>query len=80
MKEIGFFGNAEKQAKRSEHEYLNAYGETVKWQLVSVLHAFELDDDECENGTELYSRFIHAKREDDVKHIIARYYPEAIKE
>ncbi|ERI09378.1 DUF4288 domain-containing protein [Aneurinibacillus aneurinilyticus] len=80
MKEIGFFGNAEKQAKRSEHEYLNAYGETVKWQLVSVLHAFELDDDEWENGTELYSRFIHAKREDDVKHIIARYYPEAVEE
>lgn len=72
------FKIAEGQAKQSEHEYLNTYNQLVKWQLVSILHAFELNDHELKNGTEIYSRFIHARKEDSVKDVITRYYPEAL--
>lgn len=71
---------AREQAKQSEHEYSNAYGQLVKWKLVNILHAFELNDDEIENGTEIYSRFIHAKKENNIQDIITRYYPEALDE
>ncbi|MED0670109.1 DUF4288 domain-containing protein [Aneurinibacillus aneurinilyticus] len=69
---------AEEQAKQSEHEYLNSYGQLVRWKFVNILHAFELNDDEFKTGTEIYSRFIHAKKEDTYKDIIIQYYPEAL--
>lgn len=69
---------AEDLAKKSEHEYFNVYGELVKWQFVSILHSFELNDKELAPGTEIYSRFIHAKRDNNINDIIMRYYPEAL--
>ncbi|MEW6426027.1 MAG: DUF4288 domain-containing protein [Bacillota bacterium] len=69
---------AEELAKKSEHEYMNVYGELVKWQFVRILHAFKLNDKELTPGTEIYSRFIHAKRDNSINDIIMRYYPEAL--
>lgn len=65
-------------ARKSEHEYLNTYGELVKWQYVSMIHAYELDCDNFTTGTEIYSRFIYAKKENNNRDIIMRYYPEAL--
>jgi hypothetical protein len=67
---------AEDLARKSEHEYSNVYGELVKWKFISILHVFELDDKELKTGTEIYSRFIHAKKENSSADIINRYYPE----
>ncbi|MZP30378.1 DUF4288 domain-containing protein [Heliobacterium undosum] len=69
---------AEEQAYRTEHEYLNTYEQLVKWRFVKLLHVFELNDNQLNSGTEVYSRFIHARKEDDIKDIINRYYPEAL--
>ena len=68
---------AEELANKSEHDYFNAYGELVKWQFVSILHVFELNDDELTTGTEIYSRFIYAQKEDSGEDIIMCYFPEA---
>lgn len=64
-------------AKKGEHEYLNAYGVSIKVQFVRILHTFELNDDELTDGTEIYARFIHARNENTAMDIIKRYYPEA---
>ncbi|TCP59692.1 uncharacterized protein DUF4288 [Heliophilum fasciatum] len=68
---------AEMRAKKSEHEYLNVYGQLVKWQFIKVIDVFELDDCEVRSGIEVYSRFIHTKKEDDIHDVISRYYPES---
>lgn len=69
---------AEDQAKKSEHEYMNTYGQLVKWQFVSIVDGFEINDNEWKNGMEVYSRFIHARKEENAKDIVIRYYPEAL--
>lgn len=69
---------AQDQAKQSEHEYLNTYGQLVKWKFINILHVFELNDSELKGGVEVYSRFIHAKKEDTIRDIIMQYYPESI--
>lgn len=72
--------SAEKVAKKAEHESTNSYGEIVKHQFVRSLYAFELNDDEVTNGTEIYSRFIHASKEDTAVDVIKHYYPEVVGE
>ncbi|WP_289140089.1 DUF4288 domain-containing protein [uncultured Brevibacillus sp.] len=72
--------SAEKVAKKAEHESTNSYGEIVKHQFVRSLHAFELNDDEVTNGTEIYSRFIHVSKKNTAVDVIKHFYPEVLGE
>ena len=62
---------------KAQTEYLNYYGETVRWTFIKIIDIFELSDDNIESGTEVYSRFIFAKGNDDVDKVLERYYPES---
>lgn len=41
----------------SEHSYVNKYGETVEWKLVSITEVKELLSDDLKHGTQVFYRF-----------------------
>lgn len=71
------YDNGKEHGIKAQTEYLNVYGETVRWTFIKVIDVFELSDDNIESGTEVYSRFIFAKENDDADKVIERYYPES---
>ncbi|MGN7471213.1 DUF4288 domain-containing protein [Brevibacillus sp. SAFN-007a] len=78
MNKEGAIASAEQFAKKAEHEFVNGYGEIVKHQFVQALDAFELHDDDITHGTEIYSRFIHVRRDHSAMDVTKRYFPEAV--
>jgi len=72
---------AETKAKENEDSYINVYDQVVNFQFVDSLHAFLLcEDEELENGIEVYSRFLHISKEESFANVLSRYYPEVIEE
>ncbi|WP_176586238.1 DUF4288 domain-containing protein [Priestia megaterium] len=72
---------AEKKAKESEDSYTNVYDQIVKFQYVESIDAFLLcEDDELESGTEVYSRFLHTAKEENLESVLSRHYPEVIED
>src|SRR6478752_3125366 len=69
------------KAKENEDSYINVYDQVVNFQFVDSLHAFLLcEDEELENGIEVYSRFLHISKEESFANVLSRYYPEVIEE
>lgn len=52
------------------------YDEKVTWKFQKVLHVFELDETPFETGKELYARFLHVKKNENVDIVVKKYYPE----
>ncbi len=53
------------------------YDEKVTWKFQKVLHVFELDETPFETGKELYARFLHVKKNENVDTVVGKqYYPE----
>jgi len=72
---------AEIKAKENEDSYINVYDQVVNFQFVDSLHAFLLcEDEELENGIEVYSRFLHISKEENFANVLSRHYPEVIEE
>ena len=52
------------------------YDVQVTWKFPKVLHVFELDKTPFETGKELYARFLHVKKNENVDTVVKQYYPE----
>ncbi|PFV93175.1 S-ribosylhomocysteinase [Priestia megaterium] len=69
------------KAKENEDSYINVYNQVVNFQFVDSLDAFLLcEDEEVENGTEIYSRFLRISKEESFSNVLSRYYPEVMEE
>jgi hypothetical protein len=71
---------AEKKAKEMELDYINPYGEFVKWRFIEAIDCFVIREDNLSTGTEIYSRRIRTTKEIDTEYFLDRYYPDTIEQ
>ena len=53
---------AERAAKRDEHEYDSVTGNRVRWKFQQVTHVSPMEYDRARNGEEIFSRFLTAEQ------------------
>ncbi|RCW40862.1 DUF4288 domain-containing protein [Paenibacillus prosopidis] len=74
------YEKAEREAKDSETNHINPYGQLVEWVYVQPLDCFHLFEDEIKDKTEIYSRQFDVSKETSMNEVLQRFFPEVTEE
>lgn len=67
---------AEEKAINEEVDYQNVYGNLVRWKFVKIVEIYEILDNDLKQGTEVFSRYIIADKNDSLEMVMERYFPQ----